>query len=340
MQETLSERAETMDDLAYCLALLRHGSKSFATAARILPKRVRDPATALYAFCRVADDVIDEREEGVGVGDALASLQHRLALAYAGTPIENPVDRAFAKASKEHRIPRELMDALIEGFAWDAEGRRYTSESELQAYAARVAGSVGAMMTVLMGPRDPEVLARACDLGVAMQLTNIARDVGEDARKGRLYLPLDWLREAGIDADAFMAKPAYDAKLASVVERLVRRADVLYAKADEGIAMLPRDCRASIRAARLIYAEIGRAIERANFDSVTRRAVVPKSRKIWLLFRSLFASTGEKRLLASRPLLVQGSAYGGSPPLEETRFLVEATAIPNGSKHLLGEVLR
>lgn len=308
------------EDMEACRELLRHGSKSFAAAALLLPKRVRDPATALYAFCRVADDAIDEAGGGAG---ALGGLRERLARAYAGTPADGPVDRALSRVARAHAMPRELMEALLDGFAWDAEGRRYESLSALQAYGARVAGTVGAMMTVLMGPRDAEVLARACDLGVAMQLTNIARDVGQDARAGRLYLPLDWLREAGIDADTFLARPAHSEALAGVVERLLRRADELYARSDEGIAMLPPDCRASIRAARLIYAEIGRAIERAGFDSVSRRAVVPGRRKVWLLLRSFLRSNAEKAYEGARR---------GLPPLEETRFLVEAAALGEAAK--------
>ena len=103
--------------------------------------------------------------------------------------------------------PAALPEALLEGLAWDAEGRSYETLDDLFDYAARVAGTVGVMMTLIMGVRSPEALARACDLGVAMQLTNIARDVGEDARMGRIYLPRQWLREAGVDAEAFLADP-------------------------------------------------------------------------------------------------------------------------------------
>jgi phytoene synthase len=106
-----------------------------------------------------------------------------------------------------YHMPRALPEALLEGLAWDGMERRYASLSDLRAYSARVASAVGAMMCVLMEVRDPHALARACDLGVAMQLTNIARDVGEDARAGRLYLPTDWLEEEGIDIDAFLADP-------------------------------------------------------------------------------------------------------------------------------------
>jgi phytoene synthase len=169
------------------------------------------------------------------------------------------------------------------------------------------------MMTVVMGPRAPEVLARACDLGVAMQLTNIARDVGEDAALGRIYLPLAWMREAGIDPDAWLRAPRYDEAVARVVARLLDAADALYRRADAGIPMLPADCRTAIFAARLVYADIGRSIARAAFDSITRRARVSGPRKLVLLLRSLGA-----RWLRT--------GAGGEPPLEPTRFLVAACA--------------
>ena len=152
-----------------------------------------------------------------------------------------------------------------------------------------MAGTVGLMMTLVMGRREPDVLARACDLGVAMQLTNIARDVGEDARRGRLYLPGEWLDAAGVDRDAFLAHPTPTRAIRAVTARLLDEASRLYATSDAGIAQLPRDCRTAIRAARLVYSAIGESIRRADFDSVTRRAVVPLRRKLWLVFRALGA---------------------------------------------------
>jgi phytoene synthase len=218
------------------------------------------------------------------------------------------------------RIPRELLDALLEGFLWDATGRNYETLEDLQAYGARVAGTVGAMMALVMGARDEAALARACDLGVAMQLTNIARDVGEDARNGRLYLPRQWLREAGIDPLRWLESPRFDAALASVVQRLLAEADTLYRRAEHGIAALPRNCRPAIRAARLVYAEIGREIERNAMDSVTRRAVVPGLRKIGLIVRAVGAV-----------LVAPGDAAAQVPALEAVRFLVDAAvAAPRG----------
>jgi phytoene synthase len=294
-------------DLAACRAMLAGGSKSFAAAARLLPARIAEPATALYAFCRVADDLIDEGHDAT----ALAQLHARLDAIYAARPFGHPADRAFSRIVARFAIPRALPAALLEGLAWDAEGRQCADEAALEAYAARVAAAVGAIMTLLMGVRDPRALARACDLGVAMQYTNIARDVGEDARNGRLYLPHDWLRAEGIEPSRFLADPRYTPALGRVVARLLRAADALYRRSEAGIAALPRDCRAGIVAARLVYAEIGRQVERQGLDSVSRRAVVPGHRKVRLMARSLVVPPHR-------------ASDFNAPPLPGTGFLVDA----------------
>jgi phytoene synthase len=296
-------------DAAACRVLLKNGSKTFWAASRLLPRRVRDPATALYAFCRVADDAIDADPNATEA--TVDVLRARLDRIYAGRPDDSPVDRALAVVVAKDAIPRALPDALLEGLAWDAQGRRYETLDELYAYAARVAGTVGAMMTLVMGGRGAAVLARACDLGVAMQLTNIARDVGEDAGRGRIYLPMAWMREAGMDPGEWLKRPAPSDALATVVARLLATADGLYRRADEGVPALPKDCRTAIFAARLIYSDIGRYIARARFDSVTRRAYVPLMRKLWLLARSVGA-----RWMPRIP--------SSAPPLEPVRFLVAA----------------
>ena len=297
-------------DLAACRQMLAGGSKSFRAASLLLPERVATPATALYAFCRVADDEVDLAE---ATQAALDRLTRRLDAIYAGRPENHVADRAFAQVVADFAIPRALPDALLDGFAWDAEGRRYATLAELEGYAARVAAAVGAMMTLLMGVRGSAAMARACDLGVAMQLTNIARDVGEDARNGRLYLPLDWMEEEGLDAEAFLAAPRFSPALGRVVQRLLDAADLLYARSELGIPLLPDDCRAGILAARLVYAEIGRALERLGLDSVTRRAYVPNTRKAWLLAQCFV------------PGLMFPQRYP-SPALPATAFLVDAVA--------------
>jgi phytoene synthase len=268
-------------DQAACRALLRKGSKSFALAARLLPRRVREPATALYAFLRIADDLVDADPRASAA--TIDGLRARLRLVYQGRPLDHPVDRALTRAVAGHGLPLRVFEAFLEGLAWDVSGRRYQDFAGLCEYAARVAGTVGVLLAMLMGERTAEVLARACDLGLAMQLTNIARDVGEDARRGRIYLPLGWLEEAGIDPGAFLAEPRPSAALGEVVRRLLEQAERFYASADLGIERLPADCRMAIRAARSIYAEIGREVARHGFDPVTRRAVVSRWRKLRLL---------------------------------------------------------
>jgi len=301
------------EDLAACRALLAKGSKSFSAASHLLPPRVRVGATVLYAFCRVADDLIDD--EGADAQANVVALRARLDAIYAGAPGDHPVDRALAVIAHEDDLPRAPLDALLEGFAWDAEDRRYETEEDLLAYATRVAGSVGIAMTALMGSRERDVLARACDLGVAMQLTNVARDVGEDARRGRVYLPRTWLTEAGVDREAFLAAPAFDARIGAVVARLLARAEIIYLSADAGVPMLPRGCRAAIMAARLVYSDIGREIAANGHDSVSRRARVSSARKAWLVSRAMTA-----RFARARPEEL------GLPPLGPASALVEASA--------------
>jgi 15-cis-phytoene synthase len=295
-------------DLAACGRLLRGGSRTFFAASLLLPPSIRQPAAALYAFCRLADDAIDLAS---GSGDVVTALRQRLDRAYAGQPLPIAADRAFAEVVIRFGVPRALPEALLEGFAWDAAGRRYDDLAALNAYAARVAGSVGAMMAIVMGRRTRDAVARACDLGVAMQLSNIARDVGEDARAGRLYLPRQWLAEAGIDADAWLRRPVFSAALGSVVQRLLREAELLYDRAESGIGLLPKACRPGIRVARRLYAEIGREVERSGFDSVSRRAVVPFRSKALLVASTLAAMT-------------LPSDRRSAPPLAETSFLVDA----------------
>ncbi|MBR2535804.1 MAG: phytoene/squalene synthase family protein [Hyphomicrobium sp.] len=301
------------DDLDACRALLRTGSKSFYAASFLLPDRIRAPACALYAFCRVADDAIDVAG---GDGAAIAALRERISAAYAGYPSDTPYDRAFAATVAAYVIPRAVPDALIEGFTWDVAQRRYETIDDLLGYAARVAGTVGAMMCLLMERRDSETLARATELGLAMQLTNIARDVGEDARAGRLYLPLAWCREEGVDPDAWMAAPRFTSQIARVIGRVLDVADQLYARADSGIAELPIDCRRGIRAARTLYAEIGEQVRRRGMNSVDARAVVSKSRKFEVLARAILAPPRYNN--ASRFTMFEAS-----------RFLVDAvSALP------------
>jgi phytoene synthase len=304
------------DDLASCHALLARGSRSFSFAARLLPARLRDPVAALYAFCRVSDDLVDE---SAAPREAAAALGARLDAIYRGAPGAEPADRALAWLAEDFALPRAPLDALLEGYLWDAEGRRYETLSGVLSYSARVAASVGVAMTWLMGPREHDVLARASDLGVAMQLTNIARDVGEDARRGRVYLPLEWLAMEPDALEAWLADPRPTAAVRDATRRLLDHADVLYARSEAGVPALPPDVRLAIRAARRIYAEIGEVVRDRGYDSVGARAVTTGPRKAWLASRAL------RDELRAR-LDVSATRGLSDPPLPEVELLLPPPA--------------
>ena len=296
-------------DFDACEELLRRGSKSFFAASRMLPRRLRRPASSVYAFCRVADDAVDVGARPVV---ALAELERRLDAVYRGQPVQASVDRALTQTVEAYRLPKEAFVGLLEGFRWDVEHRNYDTLEELRGYCVRVASTVGVLMAVLMGERRRAVVARACDLGVAMQLTNIARDVGEDAREGRVYLPAQWLEEAGIAAGELAGLPAFSPELGGVVRRLLEVAHPLYRRSEDGIRQLPVDCRPAIWAARRIYADIGRVIVRAGYDSVSGRAMTSRARKAWLLAGAALAAPQPARRISREPAL------------PEAQFLVDA----------------
>lgn len=300
------------DDIAACHAAIRAGSRSFHAASLLLPDAIRLAALSIYAFCRDADDCVDLAGNPQS---GSAALEARLEAIANGMPSDRHCDRAFHAVMEAYEIPYEVPRALMQGFRWDDEGRRYDNFDDLADYAARVASTVGIMMTIVMGSRDRHVLARAAELGLAMQLTNIARDVGEDARAGRLYLPLSWLREAGIDPDAFLAAPRLGPAIAGVVRRLLEAAEEIYRSAMTGIGGLPPSCRPAISAAALIYREIGREITRNGFDSISRRARTTTSRKIALVAQAL-------------PAFATLAPIATAQPHPALAFLVETSARP------------
>jgi phytoene synthase len=282
------ERTAAADRRA-CQRLLREGSRSFYAASLLLPIRVRHDAAAVYAWCRLADHAVDKTDQpAVGLESTRAGLER----VYEGRP-RGPVERAFADAVFRNQISRDIPEAMLEGFEWDVNGRRYETRSEVMEYCVRVGSTVGAMMTSVMDRRDADTLAAACRLGAAMQLTNIARDVGEDARARRLYLPLDGLREAGLDPDTWLDSPAPVDGIRTVVRGLLDDADDLYSAAWTGIERLPTRCRPAIRAAALVYAQIGQKVREADYDSVTTRAWTGKVDKARLLARAFRNRPGE-----------------------------------------------
>jgi 15-cis-phytoene synthase len=312
---SVEARQQQKQDLATCTSLLKAGSKSFYAASLLLLGVARARSIVLYAFCRQVDDAVDEEVTMRAQKSAVTRLRERVRSIYAHEVQHKPVDRAFRAMVEDTSMPQAFPNALIEGMEWDANGFAPRTTSDIVAYSVRVAAVVGVMMTWLMGRREVNTLARACDLGIAMQLTNIARDIGEDARRGRVYLPQEWLYEEGLtNAEVFaLAKEGGEETLAPSEKRraveklcakLLELAEVYYMRATSGIGALPMSCRVAIRAAQLIYREIGVRLARAGYNSLRVRTVVPTSRKMWLMLRSLpyaFARRGPDMALPAAP---------------------------------------
>jgi 15-cis-phytoene synthase len=287
--------------------LMQKGSKSFALAARLLPKGIREDSMLLYAWCRHCDDVIDDQvlgfaKEEAGQGtplDRLASLRIKTEKAIRGEADEAEFI-ALGRVVKKHAIPDRHPFELLRGFEMDASGRVYRTLDNTLDYCYHVAGVVGVMMAMIMGVRDAATLNRASDLGIAFQLTNIARDVIDDAKIGRIYLPRDWLDIAGV-REQEIADPAHRQAVFQVTKRLVREADVYYRSALYGMRELPLGAAVGIGAARRVYRDIGRAVVNRGPRAWDGRAVVGKKRKLAAAFSGAVAALRAHTLLRVMP---------------------------------------
>jgi 15-cis-phytoene synthase len=285
--------------------VISHHSKSFALASKLLPQAVRDDAAVLYAWCRRVDDAVDD---AVGTPAAnrevLTTLQHELDVAYGGRA-DDLILAAFAEVVRARQIPRTYPAELLAGMAMDLDGARYATVEDLISYAWRVAGVVGLMMTHVLGVDDEAALVPAAHLGIAMQLTNVCRDVAEDWQRDRLYIPDELLARHGagglmdglgrpLPATAFVP-------LRGAVRDLLALADRYYRSADRGLAALPWRAAFAIRSARDIYAAIGGELARRDCDVTAPRAFVPASGKIArVMLAALRTSASAPRRIARR----------------------------------------
>lgn len=267
--------------------IIKSGSKSFATAAKLFNEETRDNAYMLYAWCRHCDDVIDNQELGFNsqpqdaevTRRVLDQLKEKTQAAIDNKPSDDPIFEGLRYVLKANEIPGRYPLELLEGFAMDAAEHRYKSFDETLQYCYYVAGVVGLMMAYVMGARDEAALQRATDLGIAFQLTNISRDVREDALIGRVYLPEDWLAAAGIPPQE-LSNPEYSAALMKVVERLLNEADRYYASADQGLRALGFRSAWAVASARGVYKAIGDKVRERGVSALTERVVVRKRRKL------------------------------------------------------------
>ena len=284
-------------------AAIARGSKSFALASRLFDPVTRDRATLLYAWCRHADDVIDGQVDGFGRAEAtgtpaerLAALEEATRAAIAGDGAAGLPFAALARVAADTGLPPRYALDLIEGFRADVEERTYASFADTLTYCYHVAGCVGVMMAIVMGVEsgDRATLDRACDLGLAFQLDNIARDVVEDAANGRCYLPGDWLRDAGLDRATFAA-PGNRAALASVVARLVDEAERYAGSSRFGTPALPWRSAWAVLAAADIYGGIGRRVRAEGAAALERRVTTSTAEKLAAVARSLPAALSRAR---------------------------------------------
>jgi len=263
------------------------GSKSFAAAAKLFDERTRRSAVMLYAWCRHCDDVIDGQQAGHdAVPITPQEAQRRLALlqaqthaVYAGMPASEPAFAAFAEVVREHDIPEHNALEHLAGFEMDVLDRRYHTQDDTLQYCYHVAGVVGLMMARVMGTHEPRTLDRACDLGLAFQLTNIARDIVEDARIGRCYLPAQWLEELNIPLQD-LAAPEHRPAVAVLARRLVDLAEPYYASAQAGLAALPWRSAWAVATAAAVYRQIGVKVVAAGSHAWDTRVSTSKAEKL------------------------------------------------------------
>ena len=292
----MSDRAALV---ASARATIAQGSQSFAAASKLFAPATRERAWLLYTWCRAADDLTDGQEMGQGAvtrQNSLATQARLEALTAAALEADEAVPAPFAalrQVARETAMPRQFIADHLAGFALDAADWRPASTDDLLRYCYHVAGSVGCMMAVVMGvsPQDDDTLDRACDLGLAFQLANIARDVVPDASAGRCYLPRQWLDTEGL-VEADLADPIHRAALARLAARLVQLARPFRRSARVGAARLPMRSRLAVLAADGIYGAIGEQVVMLGERAWDRRVRVSRAGKLGSLGQAALRSLG------------------------------------------------
>jgi len=272
----------------YCQQKAAASGSSFYYSFLFLPPERRRAITALYAFCREVDDVVDECSDPQVAHSKLAWWRLEIGKLFEGAP-SHPVTRALAPHLNEFGIKQERLNEIVDGMEMDLTQTRYLDFTGLERYCYHVASAVGLLAAGIFGYTNARTLEYAKDLGTAFQLTNIIRDVGEDARKNRIYLPIDEMQKFGVPA-AEILSGTYSEKFRNLMEFQTRRAEAFYAKA---MQTLPAEDRRAQRAG-LIMAAIYRAtlleIEREGYQVLTQRTSLTPIRKLWLAWKTWIAA--------------------------------------------------
>jgi phytoene synthase len=267
----------------YVQAKAAGSGSSFYYAFLFLPKPRRAAITAFYAFCREVDDVVDEVTDPGVARTKLAWWQTEVAKSFRGQP-EHPVMRALMPCVPDFGIEERQLQAVIEGCEMDLQQTRYLDFASLQKYCHFVAGIVGEVAARIFGQTRPETTAYAHKLGLAFQLTNIIRDVGEDAMRGRIYLPVNELQQFDVKASEILER-RYSDRFAALMKFQAERAQRYY---DEALALLPQEDRRAQKPGLMmanIYRTLLREIERDGFQVLHQRVSLTPLRKFWLAWK-------------------------------------------------------
>jgi len=266
---------------------IAQGSRSFAFASKLFDKPTRERVWMLYAWCRRCDDLADAQDMGgelgdqAGIEDRLQAIKVLTRRALEGGATADPAFDALGQVAGETGITRDMANEVISGFAMDANGFSPATEKEMMRYCYHVAGAVGVLMArVMFAPNDSFIYDRACDLGLGFQLANIVRDVVEDARAGRCYLPQEWLDDAGLTRENF-ADEENRFRLAGVAARVVDRMELYQDAARLGAKHLRFRQRWAVLSAARIYGAIGRKVRNRGQLAWDTRTYVPKIQKLW-----------------------------------------------------------
>jgi 15-cis-phytoene synthase len=272
---------ETLDAFEYCRRITRHAAKTFYWGSLLLPHRKRLATWALYAFCRSVDDCVDCQDDPDRAEADLNLWRDRLIRAY-DSIASDPITQAWIALLPHYAVPLQPALDLIEGARMDLRFTQPATFDDLHLYCYRVAGTIGLLMSPILGYRSPDALPLAVDLGVAMQLTNILRDVGEDQRNGRIYLPRDEMQRFGYGEADLQAGRISD-RFIALMRFQMARAEDYYIRARPGIDMLDKSAQLAILASAEMYRGIHAAIVANDYDVFTKRAYVPLSAKMLML---------------------------------------------------------
>jgi len=280
---------------SHCRAITRFHAKTFYLATRFLPNEKQRGIFAIYGMCRYLDNLVDDAEDLIKneqisiyeIDQKLDDFRKKLNKVYNGQVIDDPIMIAYSDALKKFSIPKELPLLLIEGVRQDLDKTRFADFQEVYDYSYKVASVVGLMTSEVFGYSSKEALQRAVDLGIAMQLTNILRDVGEDLGRDRVYIPQEDLNRFKINEEELFARNKSD-RFVELMKFQIERARVYYERAFEGIEMLDRDSRLPVYLAHRNYSRILDKIEENDYDVFNKRAYLNQSEKLFILPRVFF----------------------------------------------------